>query len=132
HQGLPTRIAPMTDERDDAINDENPFRTGGEDADTPPQASVPGSGSEHAGIPLEDDAPEPEPQPQGDPCPKCGAPMKADQLVCMRCGYNLRDLKAAATKVIRTPVEVDDEELATAERRPLVRPFWFDPWLPIG
>lgn len=66
-------------------------------------------------------------------CPQCSGGMKKEQLVCLRCGYNLRELKTATTKVMKAPVDADgsDEEgdaKESGEAHPLVRLHWFDPW----
>lgn len=85
---------------------------------------------EKAVIPLEqtDDA-----AAETESCPQCGGGMKQEQLVCLRCGYNIRELKTATTKVMTAPAEGEsaDEEDEAAEAGtalPLVRVQWFDPW----
>lgn len=63
-------------------------------------------------------------------CPNCGAPMPADALVCLRCGYDLKSLEAKRTR-IEKPQEVDEE--AEAEKSgPVSRPGRGDLWLPLA
>lgn len=64
-------------------------------------------------------------------CPNCGAPM-ADRhaLLCLRCGYDLKRLKVAKTRVGK-PVEVDEEQ-EKAATSPVSRPGRGDLWLPLA
>lgn len=50
------------------------------------------------------------PRPFDEPCPNCGAPMRdADQIVCLRCGFDMKSLKAGQTR-IEQPSERDDDD----------------------
>lgn len=42
---------------------------------------------------------------QGPPCTSCGSPMSADQVICVRCGFNKASGKAARTQVLAAPKE---------------------------
>lgn len=64
-------------------------------------------------------------------CPNCGAPM-ADRhaLLCLRCGYDLKRLEVAKTRIGK-PVEVDEEQEKAAST-PVSRPGRGDVWLPLA
>jgi hypothetical protein len=70
-----------------------------------------------------------EPDGESEPCPQCGAPMRSNDLVCIRCGYDLAHLEQKKTKV--EPVEEVESALEEeAERGVLIRRTRFDLWLP--
>jgi hypothetical protein len=64
-----------------------------------------------------------------DVCPECGAPMRdSDQLVCMRCGFDLKTMKRIETATGSTSV---DEDAGSAEvQPPLSAPGRGEFWLP--
>lgn len=65
---------------------------------------------------------------EGERCPHCGAPMPADALVCLRCGYDLKELEVRRTR-IEKPAVVDTE----IERQAAVsEPGRGDYWLPLA
>lgn len=54
-------------------------------------------------------------------CPNCMAPLhERGALVCLRCGFDLKTLKVAKTRIAK-PVEVDEDEDDEAEAQPICR-----------
>jgi hypothetical protein len=80
--------------------------------------------------PPEEDAPLPTGDVHDlDVCPNCGASMRGtDELVCLRCGFDLKTMKTIETRVGEAGVDEEDEELE--ERAPLSIPGRGDLWLP--
>jgi hypothetical protein len=65
-----------------------------------------------------------------DVCPKCGASLPdITTLVCLRCGFDLKTMKAIDTKV---GVEAAAEEVGNGKRAPLAAPGRGDRWLPLA
>lgn len=63
-----------------------------------------------------------------DVCPSCGGSMRGgDNLVCIRCGFDLKTNKKVQT--VTGAVEVGDEP-ATGELEPIIKPGNGDLWLP--
>jgi hypothetical protein len=68
-----------------------------------------------------------------DVCPNCGANMSgAGELVCLRCGFDLKTMKKVTTRT--GTVEVDDEEVADegVAKAAISAPGKGDLWLPAG
>jgi hypothetical protein len=63
-----------------------------------------------------------------DVCPNCGATMTgADSLVCVRCGFDLKTMKAVKTEVGEEAPPEEEEEPA----EPIAQSGSADPWLPL-
>ncbi len=64
-----------------------------------------------------------------DVCPNCGASMRGtDQLVCIRCGFDLKTMRAVETKV--GEIDAAEVQAAAEATQPLIRPGNGDFWLP--
>lgn len=94
------------------------------DGPRPQQVGIPRP-AEVEPLPIEppDDTPPPSSVKDLDICPNCGATMRgSDQLVCLRCGFDLKTMKPVETVVGETAVpEAVAEEVAEA-REPIIQP----------
>lgn len=86
-----------------------------------------GSGSEPPRKPLDLEEPVAEvPVDDVEHCPNCGAPMpEADALVCLQCGYDLKQLRITRTNV---GVEETDNAADDVHSKPLTRPGRGNQW----
>ncbi|MCA9297204.1 MAG: hypothetical protein KC983_11820, partial [Phycisphaerales bacterium] len=113
-----------------------------------PTPRTPGGGDDEASmIPLEpvdehdleDDAEDVPPPNDLDVCPNCMAPMSDPaQLVCLRCGFDLKSLKVLKTEKRVEHVEADEASAGGAvagssggSAQDILRPQIPDPWLPV-
>lgn len=66
-----------------------------------------------------------------DICPNCGASMRgADELVCLRCGFDLKTLKVLPTVTAADTGEQEVQDQEGADAEPLVAPGLGNLWLP--
>ena len=106
-------------------------------------ASPGAAGDDHGVIPLEERvgdrarSPLPETLDQGDPCPNCKAPLAdPEALVCIRCGFDLKELKQQKTALGEAADETTETEpaddLAAGPVPQLCSPGRGDLWLPLA
>ena len=66
-----------------------------------------------------------------DVCPNCGASMRGgDELVCIRCGFDLKTMRQVRTRTGETSEPPSEEVLAEDQREALIKPGNGDYWLP--